>query len=114
MADDLFPLDMHDGPVCEEEEEDGMPCEDEQVKNYTKAKKLKAPVSYCNTQRGLVKRRMGLLLVAGHVFTLLYSCPWFFVYREKTSTTRPYVRHHRTRLRQKPAAPATATAVRWT
>ena len=38
MADDLFPLDMHDGPVCEEEEEEGMPCEDEQVR---KAKKLK-------------------------------------------------------------------------
>lgn len=44
MADDLFPLDMHDGPVCEEEEEEGMPCEDEQVK------KLRS-LSYCNTQR---------------------------------------------------------------
>ena len=32
MADDLFSLDMHDGPVCEEEEEEGMPCEGQQVK----------------------------------------------------------------------------------
>ena len=38
MADDLFPLDMHNSPVCEEEEEEGIPCEDEQVR---KAKKLK-------------------------------------------------------------------------
>ena len=43
MADDLFPLDMHDGPVCEEEEEDGMPCEDEQVKIIQKLKSLKLP-----------------------------------------------------------------------
>jgi hypothetical protein len=47
MADDLFPLDMHDGPVCEEEEEEeGMPCEGQQVKQ--KANKL---ISYCSTPR---------------------------------------------------------------
>ena len=42
MADDLFPLDMHehDGPVCEEEEEEGVPCEDEQVKKKAKKPKL--------------------------------------------------------------------------
>lgn len=33
MADDLFPLDMHDGPVCEEEEEEEVSCEQEQVSN---------------------------------------------------------------------------------
>ena len=38
MADDLFPLDMHDGPVCEEEEEEeGMPCEGQQVKKRKKS-----------------------------------------------------------------------------
>ena len=36
MADDLFPLDMHDGPTCEEEEEEEVPAEDEQVSRLTK------------------------------------------------------------------------------
>ena len=35
MADDLFPLDMHDGLTCEEEEEEEVPAEDEQVSRLT-------------------------------------------------------------------------------
>ena len=66
MADDLFPLDMHDGPVCEEEEEEGVPCEDEQVKSLSL-------VSYCYKAQSVLPNMISTRVRGGHLVRFVYT-----------------------------------------